>query len=398
MIARMLVGSSARFDRRLSASDAASSSMKSGLPSAVSATAARSLRASTAEELLGELARSQLLGERVERERRVGREPAAPAGALAEKLRPGERDEEHGNLAHASRERLEQVEQARVGPVDVLVQEQHGPVAARATRRGRAPRRRAARDPAASAVLVESEERREMRGVLLGRGRPGELGDRGASFSAASAVVVAVEDAADLLDLLSERAVRAARAVRSRAAADDTRALCGDELCELERESATYRCPPGRTTVTKWLRPSSATRSQIPVRTASSRSRPIIGTGATGRSPIADGGPDGKPRLTGSSLPFATHRLRRPVLDGSARARCRSPRRRALPRPELRTEDAPRCSRRRPRRTPRRAPGRASRSTIASPVLTARRSCSPSCSAQSRTANAARTARSASSP
>ena len=54
MIARTLVGSSSEVDR--SAIDAASSSMKSGFPSAISATFdAASRNGSCGEELLGEL-------------------------------------------------------------------------------------------------------------------------------------------------------------------------------------------------------------------------------------------------------------------------------------------------------------------------------------------------------
>ena len=61
------------------------------------------------------------------------------------------------------------------------------------------------------------------------------------------------------------------------------------------------------------------TRSQIPVRTASSRSRPIIGTGAIGRSPASRRRTEGEPRADRRALALREDRLGRAVLDGVAR-------------------------------------------------------------------------------
>ena len=129
------------------------------------------------EELFGELA-ARRAGQRLQRERRVRGQAAAPARAVGQELGPGERDEEHGDLAHACREHLEQVEEALVRPVDVLVQEQGR----------RAQRERldedAGREEERLAVdaLVrarEAEEDRELWRVLLRGGGAGQVCDPG---------------------------------------------------------------------------------------------------------------------------------------------------------------------------------------------------------------------------
>ena len=88
-IARMLVGSCCASAVDLSASDAASSSMKSGLPSAVSATVCGGLfrRLEPREQQRRELARV-VAGERIERKRGVGGQATRPARALVQQLRP----------------------------------------------------------------------------------------------------------------------------------------------------------------------------------------------------------------------------------------------------------------------------------------------------------------------
>ena len=176
-----------------------------------------------------------------------------------------------------------------------------------------------------------------------------------------------------------------------------TRAPCAATSCASSSAILDLPIPAGPKTVTKWLRPSSTTRSQTPVRTASSRSRPTIGTGAAGRSPMADVARRASHACTGASFPFATTGCagrysiepRVPMYVSSPTstaptgdADCR---RAAVLTTSPATKVSPRS-------------GLASSATIASPVLTATRSWSPSSSAQSRTANAARTARSASSP
>ena len=235
MIARMLVGSSSSPRAFCSPRHLASSSMKSGLPSAVSATCpARVVESTAAEELGGELA-ARRVGERLERQGRVCRETAAPAGPLAEELGPRERQEQDRDVADTRGERLEQIEQARVGPVDVLVHEQcrraHGERLDEDT--CREEELLAVGD---LAVFVEAQEDGEIRYVLLGCRRPRERGDRFDELASCLGGVVAVEDACGLLDLLAERAVRGRRAVRRRTAADDGRALCRHQLGELERD------------------------------------------------------------------------------------------------------------------------------------------------------------------
>ena len=99
MIPRTLVGNSSEVDR--SAIDAASSSMKSGFPSAISATFdGTAHNGSCGEELLGELL-ARLVAERIELERRIRRETSSPGRPLAEELRPRERHEQDRHVAHA---------------------------------------------------------------------------------------------------------------------------------------------------------------------------------------------------------------------------------------------------------------------------------------------------------
>ena len=61
-----------------------------------------------------------LVGERRERERRRVQLAAAPARSSLEKLRPGGRNDEERHVGHPVDELVEEVEQALVGPVDVL--------------------------------------------------------------------------------------------------------------------------------------------------------------------------------------------------------------------------------------------------------------------------------------
>ena len=63
--------------------------------------------------------------------------------------------------------------------------------------------------------------------------------------------------------------------------------------------------PAGPKIVTKWARASFDTRSQMPDSASSSRSRPIIATGATGRSPMAEVGRSASQARTGALLPLA---------------------------------------------------------------------------------------------
>ena len=138
------------------------------------------------------------------------------------------------------------------------------------------------------------------------------------SFSAASAAVVAVEDARDLLHLLTERAVRARRAVRGRAPADDTRALCCDELCEFERDSRL--ADPGRAEDRDEVAPS-LVDDAVPD-SCENCELAIASDHRNGRGrALPDGrrGAKSEPRLHRRLLPLRNDRLRRAVLDGAAR-------------------------------------------------------------------------------
>ena len=71
-----------------------------------------------------------LLGrERVEQDRGSVELAAGPAGPPVEQLRPGEAEDEHGHVPHPISQVLDQIQQRRLCPVDVLEHEQHGPLA-----------------------------------------------------------------------------------------------------------------------------------------------------------------------------------------------------------------------------------------------------------------------------
>ena len=136
-----------------------------------------------------------------------------------------------------------------------------------------------------------------------------------------------------------------------------------------------FRCrsPPAPERSRNGRAPSSTTLSQTPVSTASSRSRPIIGTCVVGRSPAPVTGRSGEPRLDGQLLSLRHDRLGgRYSIDPRVLAYVSSPtrtaptgaadcRRAAVFTTSPATSVSP-CS------------GRASSATIASPVFTATRS------------------------
>ncbi|HEX2428779.1 MAG TPA: hypothetical protein VHI53_12680 [Gaiellaceae bacterium] len=64
--------------------------------------------------------------ERRERERRRVELAAAPVGPSLEQLRPRRRDDEQRDVRHPLDELVQEVEQALVGPVDVLEDEHEG--------------------------------------------------------------------------------------------------------------------------------------------------------------------------------------------------------------------------------------------------------------------------------
>ena len=154
--------------------------------------------------------------------------------------------------------------------------------------------------------------------MLLGGGRPCERRDRICELLRCLGGVVAVEDARDLLHLLTERAVRAGCAVGGRATADDTRALCCDELCEFEGDSRL--ADPGRAEDRDEVT-SSLVDDAVP--DAGENCKLAIASdhrNGRGRA-LPDGrrGAESEPRLHGRLLPLCHDRLGRPVLDRAAR-------------------------------------------------------------------------------
>ncbi len=245
-MARTLVGSPASTVER-STTDAASSSMKSGFPSAVRATtSACSGEAPARSSNSSASACRVVLGEPLELQGRVRREPASPRRTVREELRPGERDQEHRHVPDARREHLDEVEQAGVRPVDVL-EEQHRrpPRGERLDEHAGGEEERLAIGRLAGAA--EPDEHRQVLGVRLRLLQAvDEVGDRRSQLPSRLVQLVVVEDPRDLLHVLAEGAVGTARAVRGRAAAQPEPAERGDVLRELETRAATSRSRTGR--------------------------------------------------------------------------------------------------------------------------------------------------------
>ena len=204
--------------------------MNSGLPSA--AAASRSAYSPSTRPARSCVARCSASrsgsGSRAQRRRRD--ETAAPRRPVGEQLRARERDEQHGHVLRPHGQHLDQVEQARVGPVDVLEHEQRRPVARNALHElARHEEERLAVD---FAIDLEAEQQRQVLdrlGLRLDRARellPRDLGR------------VAVEDARHLLHVLGEGAVGGALAVRDRAPAQRQAALRVDGARELLGETA----------------------------------------------------------------------------------------------------------------------------------------------------------------
>ena len=209
--------------------------MKSGLPSAVSARRAAASLLRRLQPQPGQLLR--VLGaERGQRQRGVGRQPSAPRRTRVEQLGPREREQHDRQVAQPRGQQLDQVEQAAVGPVDVLEDEQRRPVA----RDGldEAPHR----EEQLLAVVdrafgVEPEQDRQVAGHGLGVGPGRQVGDVLAQLRQRNLGRVAVEDPAELLDLHREGEVGAALAVGERAAVDGAAAELLDDAVELLRQA-----------------------------------------------------------------------------------------------------------------------------------------------------------------
>src|SRR5215211_1371645 len=158
--------------------------------------------------------------ERLERERRVPEEPATPRRSRREQLRACKGEEQERDVLHARRERLEQVEQRVVRPVNVLEEQQRRLTAGeRLDEYARREEERLAVGD--GALAVEADQHRELRGALGRLVRPDQIFERRAQLGVRVAELVAVEDARDLLHVLRESAVGSARAVGCRSPTED---------------------------------------------------------------------------------------------------------------------------------------------------------------------------------
>ena len=127
---------------------------------------------------------------------------------------------------------LDQVEERRVRPVDVLEDEDRRLVS-RAGLDEDAHRLEEAVAVGGRRLRLESEQDREVPGDRLGLFRADEPLDERAQLSRRHVDVVAVEDARQLLHLRRERAVRAALTIRQAAASHDAPPARRDALHEL---------------------------------------------------------------------------------------------------------------------------------------------------------------------
>ena len=146
-------GSAALPARRCSASVATSCSRKRGFPSAVSSEAgARGVV--EARRPGSAISAAPSASDRRSRNSELALSlPPAQAGALFEQLGPGEADDQHRRVALRLGEVLDEVEQRRLGPVDVLEHEDERAARARAPRTAaerprRSPRRLRTPSPA----------------------------------------------------------------------------------------------------------------------------------------------------------------------------------------------------------------------------------------------------------
>ena len=227
---RAAPGSSAARRRSPSAdsrSSASSSSTKSGLPSAASTDPARAgrRRALAAEQLVDQRVRL-VRRERLEQHRRRVQLAAAPGRAPLEQLRPGHAEEQDRCVAREVGDVLDQVEERRLAPVDVVEDDDERPLARSrleqlAERPGDllAGRRRTSRSPSRPRIAVAATARPPSSRV----GR----------------------DLRQLLDDLDDRPVGDALAV-GQAAAAQRRARRRRAAEELGRRAATCRRRPRR--------------------------------------------------------------------------------------------------------------------------------------------------------
>ena len=236
MMPRMLVGSSSAPTVGRSASEAASSSRNSGLPSRLGGERAGPI-AHLLQAVQVEQSRRQVGGlrvaQRLERQPAVRGEPAGPRRTAREELRPRDREEEHGHVARTRDERLDQIQQARVGPVDVL-EHQHRrlPLAEPLHEQsGREEQRLpVGRRPA---VGAQAEQHGQVRRGLLDVVARRQLAQGRQELPLRHVHLVVVEDAGDLLHVLGERAVGPRPRVAHRPAEEHPAARGLDALGQL---------------------------------------------------------------------------------------------------------------------------------------------------------------------
>ena len=179
------------------------------------------------EQLLDEL-RALLLGQRIELDRGRAHAAPAPAGARVEELGPREA-EDQDRRANPVGDVLDEVEQRRLGPVDVLEeQDQRLYVGDALHDLARRPR-----DLLRAALALE---RLHQPGRETEHVRDGLLGAALAQLLERLLEWIVVRDAGGGLHHLAQRPVRDALAVRKRTAHENARAL--DAVEELSREAA----------------------------------------------------------------------------------------------------------------------------------------------------------------
>ena len=242
-------------------------------------------------------------------------QPGAPR-PLVEQLGPRERHHGAPGLAQLAAEVLDQVELARRGPVDVLVDDEHRPLRAEALEH--APQRQeeeALGDD--RGVRAEPEEEGEVARRVLRLGGRQERGDARDELLPGDLLGVGVEDAERLPDELGRRVVAGALLVRHAAAAQDEpsrRLDLGPDLADEPRLADPRRADHGdelRPALVDRLAPDRADDVQL-ARAPDERPEP--------RRPLRglDERADGEPGLDRLRLPLRVDRRQRLVLDGVA--------------------------------------------------------------------------------
>src|SRR5436309_5416832 len=182
----------------------------------------------------GKLTRLRLL-ELVERESRVGGEPASPAGSGVEEVRAGECEQQDRKVAQAGAEQLDQVEQAAVGPMHVLEDQHRRPVAGDGLdeHSHREEQRLAVGD---RGLAIEPEQDREVVGDAIRLRGPKQLRDFGPQLLLANLDRIALEDAAELLHLGGKGTVSAAVAIGQGTAPNAASSQLAHNAAELDPE------------------------------------------------------------------------------------------------------------------------------------------------------------------